>query len=263
MIEIKGRRFSHFNQETYEAVLAAGKDASPSKLGKKLGIDARRINDLQLWLCLRTPRSITTEVDALIRENLDLDYRELSKMTGISADTISSYMRARGLGKRKESSYFKISLEDQEAYEKDLKDPRLSHTYIGEKWGVRLENVGAARKRRGLGVWRTNHTTMIERKVANILEQLDFAYMGQRRINQWSLDFYLGQKTCIDVHGTYWHSGPEKKKRDDRKAEDLAKLGYKYLVIHEVELEDLDKVKDRIRTFCEASLLGNQQTKTS
>lgn len=90
---------------------------------------------------------------------------------------------------------------------------------------------------------------MPEKQVAKILDDLDLVYQNPKQIDKWSIDFYLGRKHCIDVHGTWSHSIEKVKDRDRRKSKYLKFSGYKYLVINEIELTDICKVKGKIKDF--------------
>ena len=95
-----------------------------------------------------------------------------------------------------------------------------------------------------------NDFSLAEYKLANILDELDLLYKDHHTIENWSVDFYLGQKIIIEVQGDYWHSDEQRVERDKRKKEDLESKGYRVLHIWESELENIDKVKEKIMIHC-------------
>lgn len=182
---------------------------------------------------------------------------QIAHELGFSETTVSDVIRYLKLRPRHKAT--KIPYEKQTEYEIDLKNPCYSHAYLGSKWGLTPEAIGASRKRRGLGVWRTNQNTLLERKIAECLEELDIAYIMQKRIKQWSIDFYLGHKICIDVHGQWAHA--QSYVRDQRKKQWLQTNRFYYLAVTEPELNNLDSVKNNLETFYWASLRSNASTK--
>jgi len=155
----------------------------------------------------------------------------------------------------------KIAPSDLPAYEADLKNPKLSHAKLAFKWRVTPEAIGSARKRRGLGVWRTNHNTILELRVQGVLDGLDIAYLKQKRIGRWSIDFYLGHGICVDAHGQWAHNKPEVQERDKRKRQELLAAGYKYLAIYEQEFTHPNSITTKLAQFYWASLGSNPSTK--
>lgn len=133
--------------------------------------------------------------------------------------------------------------------DEELKNPYLSHVELGKKYNVDETTIAARRKELGVNVRRKNYDTEIEKQIALILDDLDLVYSTQKRIDRWSIDFYLGRKYCIDVHGTWAHSKDKVVERDERKVKFMNDNGYKYLVIEEKDLEDLDNVVLRIKDF--------------
>lgn len=190
-----------------------------------------------------TFKKITEEQVEWLKRNHDLKLKEIEQGMGISGETVYKLLKA--LGIKRERHYKRYLPNDEEAM-KDLLNPYMSHVKIAEKYGVHETTVGHRRKELGVGVRRNMAPTRLEEAIEKILEELDYAYVPQKMINQWSIDFYMGQKTCIDVHGEWAHTRKGMPERDKRKREELESLGYRYLVIHERELE---QAKDMIDVF--------------
>ena len=145
--------------------------------------------------------------------------------------------------------YFKTYLPRTPEVDAELMNPYLSHVELGLKYGVTDSCVALRRKELGVGVRRKNYDTIPELAVEAILNELDLAYLTQKRLEKWSIDFYLGRKYCIDVHGEWAHSKSKVEERDVRKVQFMIDNNYKYLVIHEAELEDIEAVKNKIIDF--------------
>jgi very-short-patch-repair endonuclease len=90
-----------------------------------------------------------------------------------------------------------------------------------------------------------------ERKIRTLFQKslFDLVYHKQKRISKWSIDFYLGCKFCIDVHGTWAHSKTLVIDRDQKKKLYLENEGFHYLVIQEEELSNIQNVKQKIEKF--------------
>ena len=58
-----------------------------------------------------------------------------------------------------------------------------------------------------------------------------------------------GQKKIIELYGDYWHKDTQEK--DKYRIDTFKKYGYDTLVIWEHELKDLEKTRNKIRSFTE------------
>lgn len=181
-----------------------------------------------------------------IKEHYQEKYTDISEAINLAPQRIGEIVKLLGL---KRERHRKIYLPKTKEVEEKLRNPYLSHIEIAREYGVTDTCVYRRRKELGVGVRRKNYNTLIEQDVAKLLDELDLVYQNPKRIEKWSIDFYLGRKHCIDVHGTWAHSKEKVKDRDRRKTIYMKDNGYHYLVIHEVELEDLDKVKEKIKQF--------------
>lgn len=206
-----------------------------------------------------TVYGITMQDVELIKQHYLLRSSEIEKITGIKARYIGEVICALGL--RKKYTKTKIPLDKISEWEKDLENPKISHAALGFKWDVTPEAIGHARRSRGHGVWRTNHNTVPEIKVQNILTSLNLSFIYQKRIDKWSIDFYLGHNICLDVHGRYFHTKELVLDRDERKKEWLKERGYFYLVLTEDEIEDVVNTTEKLDTFYWVSLKSNLKLK--
>jgi very-short-patch-repair endonuclease len=184
-----------------------------------LTINGMTFNKLQQW-----------QVDFLKENYQKLKLSDLIKELRMCDETIYRLLKALNL-KRERMWYRKLPNTNE--VKKDLENPYLSHVKIADKYSVTPDVVAQRRKRSGLSVRRNVGRTRLEEKIASVLDELDIVFHEQKRISKWSIDFYLGNKVCVDVHGEYIHSKPIAKDRDRRKTTWLQENGYKYIVIHE------------------------------
>lgn len=200
---------------------------------------------------------VTVEQVELIKANYLLKAKEIGDLINLDPKRVAEVIKALEL--RKKYTKTKIPLDQLPEWETDLHNPKLSHAFLGLKWGITPEAIGHARKTRGLGVWRTNQNTVPELKVQKILERLDIAFVPQKRIAQWSIDLYLGHKICIDINGTFFHLKLTVQEKDQRKAKWLYDHKYFYLTLSEEELINEDLVQNKLENFYWASLKSNLQ----
>jgi very-short-patch-repair endonuclease len=204
----------------------------------------------------RTFKHISEEQLQYIKENYMKTASQLQNETGVDHRRVAEIIKLLNLRKRHPGNTNR-PLNKLSEYEKDLQDPLFSHAKLARKWQVTPEAIGSARKRRGLGVWRTNQTSVIEEQVMLLLDKLDIVYLRQYRINKWSIDFYLGHKICLDVNGTWAHAHTNVIERDIRKANDLNSLGYYYFVVNETDLIDEQLLLEKLQSFYWVSLRSN------
>ena len=181
-----------------------------------------------------------------IKNNFQLKLTEIEAKIDIDYRRVGEIINLLGLQRQR---HWKIYLPKTDAVLEELKNPYLSHVEIAEKYGVSDACVAKRRKELNVSVRKKNHDTLIEQKVEILLIDLDLAYLKQKRIDKWSIDFYLGKKYCLDVNGTWSHSLPIVKDRDSRKKAFLHSEGYHYLTIDEIELKKMDRVKEKIKEF--------------
>lgn len=90
-------------------------------------------------------------------------------------------------------------------------------------------------------------------KLLNKLLPKEYKFVGDGKVilKGYNPDFINvnGQKKIIEHFGTYWHNLSTYKSRDKKRLKVYSDYGYKTLIIWENELENLDKVKEKIVKF--------------
>jgi len=189
-------------------------------------------------------KQITQEQIIFVQKNYNLmKLTELQEYLNLCDETVYRLLKALGL--KRQRMYRRKIPNTPEAIDM-LKDPYLSHVKLADLWGCSESAVGHKRKAMGVSVRRNVSMNRLEEKLKVILDDLDLAYIYEKRINQWSIDFYLGQKYCIDIHGSWAHSFEKQIQRDQRKIKELTSLGYHYCIILE---ENIDTAKETILQF--------------
>ncbi|KMM38640.1 topoisomerase I [Guptibacillus hwajinpoensis] len=194
----------------------------------------------------RTFKNIEQWQVNFIKEHYQLKLTEIATAINIDYRRVGEIINLLGLQRER---HWKIYLPKTDEVLEELKNPYLSHVEIAEKYGVSDACVAKRRKELDVSVRKKNYDTLIEQQVEMILIELDLAYHKQKRIDKWSIDFYLGRKYCLDVNGSWSHSLPIVIDRDKRKTAFLNSQGYYYLAINEIELGNLDIVKEKIKEF--------------
>jgi very-short-patch-repair endonuclease len=192
-------------------------------------INGKKFNKLEQW-----------QVDYL-KENYQQKLTDLQNHLGLCDETIYRLMDALGI---KRDRLHKISIPHTEEAENLMRNPYISHVKIADKYGCTPEAVAKRRQLLGVTVRKNMSSTRLEDAIARILDDLDLVYVYEKQIGNWSIDFYLGCKYCIDVNGTWAHSKDKIVERDERKTDWLRENGYKYLVVKESEMDSaIEKVK--------------------
>ncbi|ANV70867.1 topoisomerase I [Bacillus cereus] len=194
----------------------------------------------------RTYRNIEQwQVDFIVK-HADRKLKDIGKEINIDERRVGEILKLLGI---KRTRHRKIYLPKTAEVEQELKNPYLSHVEIAIKYGVSDTCVTKRRKELNVKVRKKNYDTLLEQQVEQMLLSLDLAFIKQKRIDKWSIDFYLGRKYCLDVHGKWAHSLKKIKERDKRKLLFMEEGCYKYLVIHEEELANKEKVLQKIKEF--------------
>ena len=186
-----------------------------------------------------------------LKENYNMTYKEMREHLGICDETIRVKINELGLKRTTRYRPFKLDMDDKE-FLADLENPRLTAPDIVEKYkdkyGIGESRIHQLRKERDikLQVNTLDRESSGQKKVREILDNLDIAYIKEKRIEKYHIDFYLGFKGCIEVQGSYWHSREDRKLRDIRKKKYLKENGYKVLYIWDNEM---DKAEESILEF--------------
>ena len=95
-----------------------------------------------------------------------------------------------------------------------------------------------------------------ENQLSDLLNKLfpnEYKYVGDFSfwIESYNPDFINinGKKKIIELFGDYWHNLPEYKKRDKERLKTYKKYGYDVLIIWEHELNNIEKLKQKILKF--------------
>lgn len=248
-LRVNGRFFTNLSQEMYDYIINNA-DKKCVDIAKEVGIDSRKVSAILLASGIRERKYNTIEeTEEFMTDIKDTSKTnvELAKKYNVSASAIGARRRALGI------MFSPLKLPRTSEVEEDLKNPYKSHVELARKYGVSEATIARRRNELGVKVRLKNFNTIPEIIVAEVLEELDYAYIQQKHIGKWSIDFYLGNKTCIDVHGEWTHSKPKVVERDKRKAEFLKSEGYRYLIIYEKDTRLKDTLKDIISKFMSGS----------
>ena len=226
---------------------------SNKEIAIKLGTTIHSVNGkakslkLKKNLC-KVYNLLTEEEQNYIKENsLKLSARQIAANLNRDKETINKYIRKNDLVTKR--TLFKHLMKD-ENFIKDFRNPALSHSYIGKKYNIsecsirnwRLKTIGDYKQMTNTFLCKS----IPEIEVENILEELDLAYIYEKKVLNWKVDYYLGQKTIIEVQGEYWHNLVKVKEKDERKFKELRNNGYTIIEIWDNELFDKDKIKTKI-----------------
>lgn len=194
----------------------------------------------------RTYRNIEQWQVDFIAQHADRKLKDIGKEINIDERRVGEILKLLGI---KRVRHKKIYLPQTMEVEQELKNPYLTHVEIAAKYGVTDTCVAKRRKELNVKVRKKNYDTLIEQQVEQMLLNLDLAFIKQKRIDKWSVDFYLGRKYCLDVHGKWSHSLKKVKERDKRKILFMQENFYNYLVVYEEELVNKEKVIQKIKEF--------------
>ena len=196
-------------------------------------------------------QKFTPEKVEWLKVNYNKTYKEMREYLGICDETIRVKINELGLKRTSRYRPFKLDMDDKE-FLADLENPRLTAPDIVEKYkdkyGIGESRIHQLRKERDikLQINTLDRESSGEKQVREILDNLDVAYIKEKRVGKYHLDFYLGFKGCIEVQGSYWHSKEDRKLRDIRKKGYLKENGYRVLYIWDNEL---DKAEEDILKF--------------
>jgi hypothetical protein len=185
--------------------------------------------------------------------------KQLEDMLGIGDEAINKKLKSWGL---KKPMVFKNKLALTEEVKKSLLCPYLSNEELSRDYDVSPTTIGNLRKKIGVAVRNYYHIrpSLLEIEVMSVLDELDLAYIYNKKINGKEVDFYLGNKKAIEVNGEQTHKSLNIKKRDFKKLNYLKNLGYELLYLCEYDLFDRNIIKNKIKKFI-VSLFSNKQFK--
>lgn len=242
------------NEEQIEFIKSAyrNSDFLQSDVAEALGVSHDTLRRVAKSLGLEKVRKSVWSSEKImwLKSNYNLTYKEMCEYLGFNEETIRLKINELGLHRTTRYRPFKLDMSDTE-FLSDLDNPTLTAPDIVEKYkdkyGVSESRIWQLRKQRRikLQVDTIHRVSTSESKVKEILDELDVAYIQEKAVGKYHIDFYLGFKLCLEVQGHYWHNKPERKATDIRKKDYLSRLGYKVVYIWDNELE---KAKEIIKT---------------
>lgn len=198
-----------------------------------------------------TPYEKKILTDLYINQSKSIN--EISKILNQQEHTIESKLWMLGLTdklpkkiRRKNMPY------ENEDFMKDYLNPYISHSSIEKKYGIKASTISNWRRRDfGKNFLQNNtilnYNTSYELKVKEILEELDIAYIQQKQIDKYKVDFYLGQKLCIECDGVYYHK--IKLEHDLQREYFFNNNGYYCLHLTDIDFLDSENLKQKIQNI--------------
>ena len=242
---MQGKKFIPTDEQLKEIEeLYKSPDISQVEIAEKFGVSPSTLSRIaKEHNIVKVRQSVwTTEKVSWLKENYDLPYTKLVEHLGFDNETIRLKINELGIKRNTNHKPYKLDITDQE-FLSDLRNPRLTAPDIVEKYkdkyGIGESRIHQLRKqeRIKLQVNTLERESSAEKFVREVLEDLDVAYVKEKRIGRYSIDFYLGFHICIEVQGTYWHKKLKRRISDNKKRKYLESLGYKVFYIKESELE--------------------------
>ena len=178
-----------------------------------------------------------------LKLNYNKTYKEMEEYLNVDAETIRITLKEIGIKRSTVYRPFKLDMSDTE-FLSDLDNPKLTAPDIvskyADKYGIGISRIHQLRKERHikLQVDTLSRESSAEMRVREILDELDLAYIREKRVGKYHLDFYLGFKACIEVQGEYWHSKPKRIECDYKKLNYLHENGYKVLYVWEDKIDE-------------------------
>lgn len=148
--------------------------------------------------------------------NQHLTMYQIAEFLNCSASAVCQYFAKHGIKARSKSENGIYVYKNNEVYRE----------YVRER------NIQTYLKRR-------THSTKPEIQFANFCRENDIAYIEQYRQvgNKHPYDFFLQDcNLLVEIDGTYWHSTPEQKVKDQQHVDDALAKGYNIVRIDTSEL---------------------------
>ena len=217
----------------------------------------------ELKLNKTNKRFFSKEEEKWLKEHSEeYTLKELSEKLGKNNWVIGKFLTSIGILKRKGKSGggSVCCMPQTDEFKEDIKNPAYSHTYLARKYKVSDCTIRNWRKKL-FGDFKTMVNTYLcktslELDFENILNELNLVFEYNKKIDNWTIDYYLGLKICIEMNGEYWHGDLNKNnqhakitktmQKDKNKKEFLINNGYTILYFNENDLKDVEKVKEEI-----------------
>lgn len=247
-----------FTQEQIDYIIRQYQNPNVTQvsISKELGINASTLNRYaRQWGIKKVLKSKWTKSKIeWLKSNYNKTYAELESHLCLDGETIRMKLKELNLVRTSKYRPFKIDPNDSTFWEA-IDNPRLTAPEIVEMfkhYEISCSTVHVYRRKREIKLQINTKASesSSERFVRDILERLDLAFIQEKKIEKYSVDFYLGCKACIEVQGHYWHSKPKRKLADERKLAILESLGYTVLYIWDNEFETAEsKILDYVKSL--------------
>lgn len=199
-------------------------------------------------------KDLTYEQRKFIIDNNDnMTVQEMARKLNFNDRTVDDFLKSQGITPNRENPKFKKDLMLQiPEFKQDYEDLTLSISYVSNKWNLNEKTVATWRKQ-DFGdymykICATIKRTRPEKEFEDILFDLEIPYFYQWRIDPWKIDYYLGNKICIEIDGSFWHELDNVIEKDKRKIEDLESKGYTVIRFSEEEIyNEKEKVIQKLK----------------
>lgn len=168
--------------------------------------------------------------------------KEFEEMFSIKERTIREFLNKydKKALKADQRIYKKEDYLKSEEFKNDYFNLTYSDSYVAQKYGLsyktlhgwRVEDIGDDRKRLAKSLKKTEPESIFE----DYLYDLEIPFFYEWKIDNWSIDYYLGQKICIEINGDFWHSRDKDIDKDNRKKQYLESKGYTLYSFTESEI---------------------------
>ena len=168
--------------------------------------------------------------------------KEFEEMFSIKERTIREFLNKHDKKalKADQRIYKKEDYLKNEEFKNDYFNLTYSDSYVAQKYGLsyktlhswRIEDIGDDRKRLARSLKKTEPESIFE----DYLYDLEIPFFYEWKIDNWSIDYYLGQKICIEINGDFWHSRDKDIDKDNRKKQYLESKGYALYSFTESEI---------------------------
>ena len=204
-------------------------------------------------------RLLTPEEQDYIKQNsLKKSATQIAKDLNRDRGTINKFIKENDLTTK--FNLFEHLMRNEE-FVNDFKNPALTHSCLGRKYNVtdwvirkwRLTHIGDYKQMTDTYLCKST----AEMELESILEELDLAYIYEKKILNWKVDYYLGSKIIIEVQGEYWHNLDTVEEKDERKFKELRDNGYLVIEIWDNELSNKESVKTKILSKIGSPLRSN------
>lgn len=195
---------------------------------------------------------LTKEAKRRIQEwNGEKSISSLSKEFGCNAETLRKYMKKHGIETNKQTNTKNEKIEVTEEMKEIILSPKLARWEVSQMLGVSVKWVSDKRKELGSEgyVLRKDYKkqfSLPEKKFADMLIVLDRVFFHHYNLLGYNVDFYLGNKTIVEIQGSYFHNQEEVREADEKKRTFFESKGYRVIYFTDHELDNIELIKLRL-----------------